>query len=97
MSYVMAIGAGVDVRVHPRAMDRHLEISADDVRTAFSGTLRKAPRLDVEPVQWVDVDLDDRGRLLEYIAVETGPDDCLVLHAMPAAKGTLREVGIGRS
>lgn len=87
----------MDVRVHPRVMDRHPEISADDVRTAFSGTLRKVPRLGVEPVQWVGVGLDGRGRLLEYVAVETGRDEWLVFHAMPAAKRTLREVGMGRS
>ncbi|WP_170175606.1 hypothetical protein [Propionibacterium australiense] len=47
-------------------------------------------------VQWVGVGSDASGRLLEDIAVEDEPDGRLVLHAMPATKKVLIELGPGR-
>lgn len=83
------------VRVHPRATDRHPEVTVSDVVEAFEGTLRSRAR-DTPPVQWVGVGPDASGRLLEYIAVEDEPDGWLVLHAMPATKKVLIEVGLRR-
>lgn len=66
------------------------------MRAAFEATLRTATRLDTEPTQWVGVGLDGNGRLLEYVAIETGPDEWLVFHAMPAATKVLIETGLRR-
>ena len=84
------------VRVHPRISDKRPEILAVDVEAAFRGTLRKVHRTDTDPPQWVGVGLDGRGRLLEYVAVETGVDQWLIFHAMPATTKTLNETGLGR-
>jgi hypothetical protein len=58
--------------------------------------VRKAPRLDTEPTQRVGVGLDGNGRLLEHVAIETGPDRSLVFHAMPATAKVLIETGLRR-
>lgn len=84
------------VRVHPRVSAKRPDITDADVEAVFERTLRKVPRIDVDPVQWVGVGLDGRGRMLEYIAVETGPDEWLVFHAMSATSKALIEVGLRR-
>ncbi|HMR48657.1 MAG TPA: hypothetical protein PKE40_04905 [Arachnia sp.] len=84
------------VHVHPRVCARHPEISERDVQDAFVATLRKAPRIDTDPMQWVGVGLDSNGRMLEYVTIEMGPDEWLVYHAMPVTSKTLIEVGMKR-
>ena len=73
---------------------RHPEVEPRDVQAAFETALRSRAR-DTDPVQWVGVGLDERGRLLEFVAVETSPEQWLVYHAMPATKAVLNEVGLG--
>lgn len=84
------------VEVHPRVQAKRPEISPSDVQAAFAATLRKVARLDTEPTQWVGVGLDGHGRLLEYVAIETGPDQWLVFHAMAATTKVLIETGLRR-
>ncbi|CAM2815969.1 hypothetical protein ACSL103130_03595 [Actinomyces slackii] len=83
------------VRVHPRVSVRHPGITPQDVKTAFLGALRSRAR-DTDPVQWVGVGLDGRGRLLEFIAVELDSHEWLVFHAMVATTKVLREIGMRR-
>ncbi|NKY11026.1 hypothetical protein [Cellulomonas hominis] len=82
------------VTVHPRVQGKRPEIGDADVQAAFAATLRKVARTDTDPMQWVGVGLDGRGRLLEYVAVETGQDQWLVFHAMPATTKVLIETGL---
>lgn len=82
------------VMVHPRVTQKRPALTDDDVIAAFTGTLRKAPRLDTESTQWVGVGLDGRSRLLQYVAIETGPDEWLIFHAMPATTKVMKEVGL---
>ena len=86
----------MQVHVHPRVMARHPEIAASDAVAAFEGTLRKAKRTDTDPAQWVGVGLDQKGRLLEYGAIEVGPDEWLLFHAMKATPRVLIETGMRR-
>lgn len=72
------------------------EITERDARAAFLGALRKAPRLGVTPVQWAGVGVDGRGRLLQYVAAEVGPDEWLVFHAMRVTKKIIDEIGLRR-
>lgn len=83
------------VRVHPRVINRHPEVTTENVTEAFEATLRSRAR-DTHPVQWGGVGADSTRRLLEYIAVEDEPDGWLILHAMPVTKKVLVEVGLGR-
>lgn len=80
------------IRVLPRVSAKRPEISDDDARSAFESTLRKMPRLDTEPMQWIGVGFDARGRLLEWVAIENQPGEWLIFHAMPATKKTMIEV-----
>ena len=82
------------VRVHPRVSAKRPEITDDDAQAAFAGTLRRIPRFDTEPVQWIGVGLDTRGRLVEWVAIENKADEWLIFHAMPATTKTLIEVGL---
>lgn len=83
------------VRVHPRVSAKRPEITEQDVQIAFEEALRSRSR-DTDPVQWVGVGMDRKGRLLEFIAVEDEPDGWLVFHAMVATRKVLKEVGLGR-
>ncbi len=84
------------VQVHPRVHEKRPEVEPDDVEAAFVSTVAKAPRLDTRPVQWVGVGLDGKNRLLEYVAIETGRDEWLIFHAMPATTKVLLEIGLKR-
>ncbi|WP_431836647.1 hypothetical protein [Cellulomonas sp. Y8] len=84
------------IEVHPRITAKRSEIEPADVRSAFTATLRKVARLDTDPVQWVGVGLDGHGRLLEYVAIETGHEEWLVFHAMAATAKVLAETGLRR-
>lgn len=83
------------VRVHPRVTVKHPEVTVEDVEAAFVGALRSRAR-DTDPMQWVGVGMDTKGRLLEFIAVEEQPHGWLVFHAMAATKKVLHELGLGR-
>lgn len=84
------------VRVHARVHSRHPEIADEDVRAAFDATLRTVQRTDTDPTQWLGVGMDSRSRLLEFVAIQLGPDEWLVFHAMPATRRALVEVGLTR-
>ena len=83
----------MEVRVHPRIEAKRPEIRPADVLAAFDGSLRKRPR-DTDPVQWVGVGLDGRGRLLEFVAVEETTEVWLVFHACVVTKSVLGELGL---
>ncbi|MBM7502278.1 hypothetical protein JOD52_003118 [Brachybacterium muris] len=85
----------VRVRVHPRVLRRHSDVTEPEVVAAFESTLRSRAR-DTDPIQWVGVGVDGRGRLLEYVAVEDEPDGWLVFYAMQATAKVLTEVGLRR-
>lgn len=82
------------IRVHPRVFEQHPELTEDDVYAAFETTLRRVPRFDTDPMQWVGVGMDSRGRLLQWVAVEDAPSNWHIFHAMNATTKTLIEVGI---
>ena len=79
--------------VHPRITAKRPEVTDEAVVAAFAGTLRKVPRVDTDPTQWIGIGVDSRGRLLEYVAVEDGLD-WIVFHAMRATKRAFRETGV---
>ena len=85
----------MQIHVHPRIANKRPEITPADVEAAVCGALRSRPR-STDPVQWVGVGMDASGRLLEFIAVEQGPDEWLVFHAMAATNKVLKEIGLRR-
>ena len=85
------------VRVHPRVNTRHPDIDDEDAIAAFRNTLRSMPREGTGfPPTWVGVGVDSKGRLLEYVAINDGPEQWLIFHAMQATTRVLREVGLRR-
>ena len=81
--------------VHGRVMERHPEISPDDVAHAWVSRVASATRRTGHADQTVVVGFDARGRLLEMVAVELEDGTPLVFHCMtpPSAK-TLKEIGL---
>ena len=87
----------MEVRVHSRVSMLHPDIDDEDVIAAFTGTLRSVPRERTGfPPQWVGVGMDGKGWLVQYVAVNDGPDHWLVFHAVQATTKVLREVGLRR-
>lgn len=59
------------VVVHPRVMERHPELSEDDVREAWEGYVRMTRReRGRQRLLFVTVGFDDRDRAIEMVAVE---------------------------
>ena len=62
---------------------------------AFEASLRSVRRANgADPPQWAGVGVDDRGRLLEYVAADLGDGNWLVYHAMVATPKILKELGL---
>ena len=79
------------VVVHPRVMDRHPELSEDDVIAAWESYVRMTRRGDD---QVIAIGFDNDGRAIEMVAKETN-GDYLVYHAMtPPTVNALRELGM---
>lgn len=84
------------IDVHPRVSCKRPEISEADVSAAFFATVKKHPRVDTSPIEWIGVGFDGRGRLLQYVVIEIGNDHWLVIHTMPATTRVLVELGLKR-
>ena len=81
------------VVVHPCVMERHPELSEDDVREAWEGYVRMARR---DNGQVVALGFDGRGRAIEMVAKGMG-GDYLIYHAItPPTINALRELGMNR-
>ena len=77
--------------IHPRVMERHPELSEDDVRDAWQAYIRMTRRSNG---QCIAIGFDGKGRALEMVAKEGG-GDILVYHAMtPPTVNALRELGM---
>lgn len=84
-----------DVVIHPRVFERHLDLTEDDVLSAWDNTLRWVTRSRSAFDETVAVGIADSGKTLEMAAVFREDGTWLVYHAMcPPANGTLREVGL---
>ena len=81
-----------DVVIHPRVFERHLDLTEDDVLSAWDNTLRWVIRSRSAFDETVAV---GSGKTLEMAAVFREDGIWLVYHAMcPPTNGTLREVGL---
>lgn len=79
------------VVIHPRVMERHPELTEEDVREAWLGYVRMTRR---EGDQVIALGFDGKGRAIELVAKELD-GDYLIYHAMtPPTVNALRELGI---
>lgn len=86
-----------EVAVHPRVMERHPDLSEEDVLAAWEGCLRSRPRIDVDAVEYIAIGCDARGRLVEMVAREVGGGTWLIYHALtPPTRKALLELGMTR-
>lgn len=84
------------VHVHDRVVERHPELSKEDVRSAWLNRLRCQKRDGPWPPQYVAVGFDSKGRAVEMVAVYSpSNDETLIFHARtPATKKIMHELGI---
>lgn len=83
------------VRVHPRVFERHPDLTAEEVLSAWEGTLRWVARTRSVFDETVAVGISRGGRTLEMVGVFQRDGSWLIYHAMcPPTAGTLREVGL---
>jgi len=83
-----------DVVIHPRVIERHPELSEDDVREAWNGYVRMTRREGLDDC-YVAIGFDSSGRAIEMVAVETIEGAWYVYHAMtPPTSKLLRELGL---
>lgn len=88
------------VKVHPRIKGRHPDITEQDVLDAWKNCFRSVPRLDRLLHEYIAVGADNKGRLIEMVALRSSDASWLIYHAMtPPSKKTLTELGFveGRS
>ena len=84
------------VVVHPRVMDRHPELTEDDIIVAWENYVRMTRR-EGQDSYYVAVGFDENGRAIEMVAVETIESDWYIYHALtPPTKGVLRELELMR-
>lgn len=74
-------------------MQRHPDLTEDDVRTAWEEAVVSAPRVEKDPDEYVSTGFDGKGRAIEMVAVRKGAR-WLIYHAMtPPTRRVLRELG----
>jgi hypothetical protein len=85
------------VIVAPRVLERHPDLTEEDVVHAVEQPFHSQPRLDEEPTKYVGVGPDTAGRAMEWIAVPLldVTDGWYVYHAQrPPTKKVLNELGM---
>ena len=81
------------VIVHPRIMERHPDLSENDVREAWDNYVRMMMR---KEEQTIAIGFDSQGRAIEMVAKRSG-GDYLIYHALtPPTEKALRELGMVR-
>ena len=84
-----------EVYVHPRISELHPEVTEQDVLDAWESCIKFVPRLDCDPIEYLAVGMDARGRLIEMIARQTSIGSYIVFHAFtPPTRKMLFELGM---
>ena len=83
--------------IHERVTARHPELTEEDVKSAWEGSLASTPRIHKNPNEYVALGFDGNGRLLELVGTRLDGGDWLIFHAMtPPSDKTFKELGIRR-
>ncbi|PHP53513.1 hypothetical protein [Actinomyces ruminis] len=83
------------VRVHPRVAERHPDVDADDVVTAWRQAISIRRRNFDPPEYYLAAGMDAKGRLLEMLGVQLEDGSILVFHAMKLTHKAALELGLG--
>lgn len=84
-----------DVTVHPRVLERHPDVTEEDVAKAWANALAMRRRNFDPPSHIAAAGADTKGRLIEMVGVELEDGGVLVYHAMRLTAKMERELGIG--
>jgi hypothetical protein len=85
------------VFVDDRVTLRHPSISKEDAATAWTRCIRSRPRIDKDPNEYLAIGTDEKGRLLELVALRDAEGDWLIYHAMtPPTENAKRELQMKR-
>jgi hypothetical protein len=88
----------VRISVHPRVCKRHPELAECDVLTAWENSIISTPRISKNPDEYIAVGFDEKGRLIEMVAIRCAIGDWLIYHATtPPSDKTFKELGIERN
>ena len=79
------------IYVHERIAKRHPYLSPKDVIYAWKHCLVSAPRLDVDPFEYLAIGIDRKGRLIELVAIRDSEGDWLIYHADTPPHGNARK------
>ena len=91
----MLVDTHEPVRVHPRVFERHPDLTAEEVFSAWEGTMRCVEGARSAFDETVAVGISSGGRILEMVGVFQQDGSWLIYHAMcPPTARTLREVGL---
>lgn len=75
---------------------RHPDVAPEDAMAAWDSVIASRPRLDADPLEYVAIGVDAKGRLLELVVVDAGTA-WVVKHAQtPPQEPVRRELGFGR-
>ena len=84
--------------VHKRIHKRHPELEEEDVLFAWEASIMSTSRVFKNPNEYLSIGFDNKGRLLEMVAVRMNTGDWIIYHATtPPSDKTYRELGITRS
>ncbi len=83
-----------NVAVHPRVAQRHPEISDKDAVSAWRNAIAIQNRTYTPPDIYAAAGSDDKGRMLELLAVELDDGTMLIYHAMKLTRKMQAELGL---
>lgn len=79
--------------VHPRIVEKHPELSEDEVLHAWHSCLKSVLRVDKGPDEYIAVGVDSSGRMVEMIARRMPDGSFIIYHAFtPPTRKALFEL-----
>lgn len=83
-----------DVKVHQRVLNRHPDVTEEDVATAWNNALVMRRRNFDPPSHIAAAGADTKGRIIEMVGVELEDGGVLVYHAMRLTAKMEEELGL---
>ena len=80
--------------VHHRVMERHPEITREDVITAWRNAIVVIIRNYTIPDIYAAAGMDSRGRMLEMLGIDLDDGTLMIYHAMKLTRKMRRELGL---
>lgn len=80
-----------------RVSERHPDITEEDAAHAWLFCKKSMMRIGKEPEEHVGIGYDEKGRLIEVVAIRSDRGFWLIKHAQtPPQEKIIRELGLGR-